>query len=86
MTDYQYLYTLSRRLEDAERAGKAGAVAAAARKFLTKLRARVPIDCFSARPPSSQMLWHTLAPDIKPEEYGRIRDECARYIVALAGP
>jgi len=36
------------------------------------------------RPETSQKLWYVVAPDIAPEEYDRIRAECARHIQALS--
>ncbi len=81
VTDYRYLYTLEKLLESTESA-RPTSRRAAAREFLVNVRGRIPLH--SGRPGTRQKIWHTLAPNIAPEEYDRIREECARHIQALS--
>ena len=85
VTDYRYLYTLEQLIEQAAQAGKAQRRVATVREFLADLRTHIPIDCFcpGKRPSTREKLWHTLAPNIAPDEYNDIREECARHIQAL---
>jgi len=85
ITDYRYLHTLQELLTRAQQTGKLHRQVARARRFIGDLRTRIPIDCFCSgnRPETREKLWWNPAPNIAPEEYDEIREECARHIQAL---
>ena len=69
--------------------GKAGAAVKNAKAFLDELRARIPYSAYKQRLGGiSQNQWAELdawnpVPEIKPEDYARIRDDCAKHIIAI---
>ena len=84
--DYRYLHTLEGAIAAAAKAGKAAAPAvASARKYLADLKARVPIEVFDNKVRSSTSLkqFSALAPDIAPEEYDALQEDCTRHIIAI---
>jgi len=60
-----------------------------AKAFLDELRARIPLTAYKQRSGGiSQNQWAELdawnpVPEIKPEDYARIRDDCAKHIIAI---
>ena len=83
VNDYQYIHTLEVAIAKAEAASKAGAALNAAKTFLEKLRQRIPYTAYEKRPHGAlRALWNPL-PEIPPDDYDRIREKCARHIVAI---
>ena len=88
VNDYRYLHTLEAALSDADRSGDDGGSAAqAARRFLQRLRKQIPLDVFAGGKQPAQhsaevSVWNPV-PAIAPEDYDRVRQECAEHIIAL---
>jgi hypothetical protein len=89
VNDYRYLQTLEHAIASCDRAGKSGAAVQSAKGFLEKLRQRIPYDTYRARPgaiPQNQIpemeAWNPV-PDIQPEDYQRIRHDCAMHTIAV---
>jgi hypothetical protein len=86
VNDYRYLYTLDRAIAETDDAGKADLPSVVeARKYLDGLRARTPLDAFSyrKRPSSAFKQFQETAPDIAPEEYDALQENCAKHIIAI---
>jgi len=89
VNDYRYLQTLESTVAAGKASGKAGAAVKNAKAFLEELRRRVPYSAYRQRPGGIfQNQWAELdvwnpVPEIKPEDYARIRDDCAKHIIAI---
>ena len=86
VNDFRYLKTLEAAIARAGDAGKSDlSRVVAARKFLDRLRTRVPLNAFSYRNRDSTAYkqFQSLAPEIKPEEYDTIQQTCAAHIMAI---
>lgn len=90
VNDYRYLQTLEHAISAAEKKGKAGQAVQDAKEYMNKLRQMIPLTTYRKRPGAiPQIQWPELdaynpVPAIQPEDYARIRDECAGYIAAIA--
>ena len=87
VNDYRYLQTLEHTIAAGERTGEAGRAVQNAKRFLDELRQRIPYTAPHgiARPDemySEMDLWHR-CPQIRPEDFDRIQDDCARHIIAI---
>ena len=88
VNDYRYLHTLEAALSDADSSGDDGGSAVqAARRFLQRLRKQIPLDVFAGGKQPAQhsaevSVWNPV-PAIAPEDYDRVRQECAEHIIAL---
>ena len=89
VNDYRYLQTLEHTIAAGEASGKAGAAVRGARAYIEALRGRIPLTAYRHRPgaiPQNQWaeldVWNPV-PAIGPEDYARIRDDCARHIIAI---
>ena len=86
VNDYRYLHTIERAVAAAETAGRGRDPAVrAARIFLRRLRARIPLDVYDwqSRPQGSDIAHWNPLPKMQPEEYDRMREECAGHIQAI---
>ena len=89
VNDYRYLQTLESTVAAGKASGKAGAAVKNAKGFLDELRARIPYSAYKQKSGGiSQNQWAELdvwnpVPEIKPEDYARIRDDCAKHIIAI---
>ena len=86
VNDFRYLQTLERAITRAAKVGKSTLPSVTkARNYLDQLRARVPLDAFSYRNRDSTAYkqFRSVAPEIGPEEYDRIQQECAAHVMAI---
>ena len=91
VNDYRYLQTLEHTIAAGDASGRAGAGVRNAKAFLDALRGRIPLAAYRQRPgalPQNQWaeldVWNPV-PEILPEDYAHIRDDCARHISAVRG-
>ena len=87
VNDYRYLQTLEKTIAAAEGRGKAKAAVQEAKGFLEELHQLIPYTVFEKHPDYFDRqplgsVWNPV-PEISPEDYDRIRGECARHIRAL---
>ena len=84
VNDYRYLYTLETALDSAREAGRGEDEAVRdAEAFLANLRGLVPLDAYAVQPQGPEIaLWNPV-PELAPKDYARIRDECAKHILAI---
>ena len=91
VNDYRYLQTLEHTIAAGEASGKAGAAVQGARAYLDELRIKIPLTTYRQRPSApSQHQWAELdawnpVPEIRPEDYAGIRNDCARHTAAIRG-
>ena len=89
VNDYRYLQMLESAIASGATSGKAAAAVQDARAYLDGLRARIPLTTYLQRPGAiPQNQWAELdawnpVPEIRPEDYAGIREECARHILAI---
>ena len=86
VNDFRYLQTLESAIARAGDAGKSDlSPVLTARKYLDRLRARVPLDAFGYRHRDSTAYkqFRSVAPGISPEEYDTIQQACAVHIMAI---
>ena len=86
VNDFRYLQTLEGAIAQAGDAGKSDlSPVVRARKYVDRLRARVPLHAFSYRNRDSTAYkqFQSLAPQIAPEEYDTIQQTCAAHIIAI---
>ncbi len=84
--DFRYLRPLESAIARAGAAGKSDLPAVVtARKYLDRLRTRVPLDAFGYRHRDSTAYkqFRSVAPGISPEEYDTIQQTCAVHIRAI---
>ena len=84
--DFRYLQTLESAIARAGDAGKSDlSPVVTARKYLDRLRTRVPLDAFGYRHRDSTAYkqFRSVAPGISPEEYDTIQQTCAVHIRAI---
>ena len=84
VNDYRYLQTLEKTIAASEGRGKAGTAVQKAKAFLEELHQLIPYTVFGSAHPRYPLgpVWNPI-PKIPPEDYDRIRGECARHIGAL---
>ena len=83
VNDYRYLQMLERTIAAAEGRGNAQAAVQDAKGFLEELHQVIPYTVFEKHPGQPLgPVWNPV-PEIPPEDYDRIRGECARHIGAL---
>ena len=88
VNDYRYLHTLEQALAaTASSAREEGPAVEAAKQFLRRLREQIPLDVFAhgkrpAQHSAEVSVWNPV-PAIAPEDYERIRQECAEHIIAV---
>ncbi len=85
VNDYRYLQALEETLAAATTSGQGRSRAVrAARRFLQRLRAQIPVDVYiyekMPAQRSGELVLFNPAPEIEPEDYDRIRQECVRHI------
>ena len=87
VNDYRYLHTLERAITSAgERGADGNTSVTAAQSFLDNLRRRIPLE---KRDPGRRRYGGDMSfienplPEIAPEEYDRIREQCAQHINAI---
>ena len=86
VNDFRYLQTLERAISLAAESGQPNLPAAIkARRYLDRLRARVPLDAFSYRNRDSTAYkqFQSVAPAIAPAEYDTIQQACATHTIAI---
>ena len=89
VNDYRYLQTLENTIAAGRASGKAGAALRAANDSLEKLRQLIPYTTYRQRPGAiPQHQWAELdawnpVPKIRPADYARIRDDCAKHVLAI---
>ena len=81
VNDYRYLQTLEKTIAAAEGRSEAKAAVQGAKAFLEKLHKLIPYTVFGKNHPRYPLgpVWNPI-PKISPEDYDRIRGECARHI------
>lgn len=84
VNDYRYLQTLEKTIAAAEGRSEAKAAVQGAKAFLEELHKLIPYTVFGKNHPRYPLgpVWNPI-PKISPEDYDRIRGECARHIVAI---
>ncbi len=84
VNDYRYLHTLESAIKTARRSGKGShPTVISAQAFLDGLRKKVPMDTYAVRPQGSGIAVWNPVPDMAPEAYDAMRDECAKHIIAV---
>ena len=89
VNDYRYLQTLEKSIAAGDASGRAGAAVRSAKDFLDELRGRIPLTTYRQKPGAiPQNQWAELdawnpVPGIQPEDYARMRDDCAGHTVAV---
>jgi hypothetical protein len=89
VNDYRYLQTLEHAIAAGARQPQAADAVRKARRYLDQLRERIPYTTYRQRPGAiPQNQWAELdawnpVPEIRPEDYHRLREECAQHILAI---
>ena len=86
VNDYRYLQTLEETLAAAATSGQEeGPAIQATRRFLERLQAQISLGIWEQQPAqhSAEISTWNPVPAIGPEDYERIRQECAEHIIAV---
>ena len=86
VNDYRYLQTLEQTLAAAATSGQEeGPAIQAARRFLERLQSHISLGIWEQQPAqhSAEVSTWNPVPAIGPEDYERIRHECAEHIIAV---